>query len=561
MADARSGAGPRAAMLALAAAALAWAVGAIVAVDTGADPPTTYAAALPAARIAGAAAGLCLVLAGALACAQPRARRLGLLALLAAVAWFGAGWEGAEDAAPLLRSLGALVAPFSLALVLHLALALPGGRVRAPAARAALAAAYAITAAVSVGRALLRDPLLDLYCWRNCSDNSFLAHADPGIASALGDVWLWSALAIALGLIAFCARRLLGGTGPARRAAAPLLGPALLVAAAEAAYSVALLSDRLEDPGRAGFAAIFLARSFALAALALGLAWSVVRVWRTRARVARVARELGEAPAPGELRQALAAALGDHGIEVLYPRAGSGELIDADGRIAAEPAPGRAVARITRRRRPLALVLHDRALLDEQELEPALGSAARLAVENEALRAELLAQVRELRASRTRIVAAGDAERRRLERNLHDGAQQQLLALSYDLRLARAGGDAALVGLLDAAGEETTAALEELRELAHGIFPAILGEAGLAPALATLADDGAAAGRARRRRTGAPAGGRRDDRLRGRRRGDRGRAPARSELRRRARRPRGRSPRRRGRGRRRAARLPSAAPR
>jgi signal transduction histidine kinase len=472
-----------AALLALAAAALAWAAGAIVAVDPGADAPTTYAAALPAARVGDAAAGLCLVLAGTLACTQPRARRLGLLALLAGVAWSGAGWEGAEDAAPVLRSIGALVAPFSLVLVLHLALASPGGRVRAP---AALVAAYAIAAGVSIGRALLRDPLLDLYCWRNCSDNSFLVDADPGTASLLGDIWLWSALAIALGLIAFCARGLLGGTGPARRAVAPLLGPALLVAGAEAAYSVALLSDPLEDPERTGFAAIFLARSFAFAALALGLAWSIVRVWRTRARVARVARELGEAPSPGELRQALAAAMGDPGIEVLYPRAGSGELIDADGRIAAAPAPGRAVARITRRRRPLALVLHDRALLDEHELEPALGSAARLAVENEALRAELLAQVRELRASRARIVEAGDAERRRLERDLHDGAQQQLLALSYDLRLARAGGDAAL---LDAAGEETAAALEELRELAHGIFPAILAEAGLAPALATLADE------------------------------------------------------------------------
>ena len=138
-------------------------------------------------------------------------------------------------------------------------------------------------------------------------------------------------------------------------------------------------------------------------------------------------------------------------------------------------------------------MLHDPALVDERELERALGSAARLAVENEALRAEALAQLRELRDSRARIVEAGDAERRRLERNLHDGAQQRLLALSYDLRLARAGaaadGDEQLVALLDAAGGETAAALDELRELAHGIYPAILTEAGLAPALETLADE------------------------------------------------------------------------
>jgi signal transduction histidine kinase len=90
-------------------------------------------------------------------------------------------------------------------------------------------------------------------------------------------------------------------------------------------------------------------------------------------------------------------------------------------------------------------------------------------------------------------VETGDAARRRLERDLHDGAQQRLLALSYDLRLARAGAagddDTQLVAILDAAATQTDAALEELRQLAHGIYPAILTEAGLGPALETLADE------------------------------------------------------------------------
>jgi signal transduction histidine kinase len=493
MANARFAAASRPAMLVVAGGALAWAVGAIVAVDPGADSATTYAAALPAARVADAVAGLGLLLVGGLACIQPRSRRLGMLVLLAGLAWFGPDWEGAERGPALLRSLGALVAPFSLVLVLHLALALPDGRMRSPVRRAVIVAAYAITAALSVGRALFRDPLLDLYCWRNCTDNAFLVHADPGIASALADVWRWSALAIALGLIAFACHRLLTAGGPLRRVVEPLLGPAALVGATEAAYAVALLDTPLERPDRSAFAATFLARSVAFTALALGLAWILLRVPRTRARVARLASELGEAPPPGKLREALAVAVGDPDVDVLYPRTGSKQLIDADGRPAAPPGPGRAVTSITRRDRPLALVLHDPALLDEPELERALGSAARLAVENEALRAETLAQVHELRASRARIVEAGDAERRRLERNLHDGAQQRLLALSYDLRLARAGaagdGDEGLVALLDAAGGETATALEGLRELAHGIYPAILTEAGLAPAVATLADE------------------------------------------------------------------------
>jgi signal transduction histidine kinase len=121
-----------------------------------------------------------------------------------------------------------------------------------------------------------------------------------------------------------------------------------------------------------------------------------------------------------------------------------------------------------------------------------MGAAVRLALENERLQAEVLAQLHDLRVSRTRIVETGDAERRRLERDLHDGAQQRLLALSYDLRLAgsaaEADGDAQTASLLAEATGDAQAALGELRELAHGIHPAILTEAGLGPALASLAD-------------------------------------------------------------------------
>jgi signal transduction histidine kinase len=483
--------GPRLAMVVLGALSIAWGIGAVLGVRSDAEELTTYAAASAVARAVDVAAGLGLLVAGALASTQPGTRRLGVLALLAGVAWFGADWEGASSGPALLRSLGAAAAPFALPLVLHLALSLPDGRLRSPAARAVTVAAYGIAAAVSIGRALLRDPLLDLYCWRNCSDNSFLVHADPGVASALGDVWLWSALAIGLGLVAVAAHRLVAATPPARRVMFPLLGPAALVGAAESAYAVALLSTPLEDPDGTAFADVFLARSLSLVALAAGLAWTVARVQRTRSRVTSLANDLGEAPAPGGLRAALVAALGDPGIDVVYPRAGTEELIDANGhRVVVD---GRAIARVTRGGRTRALVVQDAALVDEPVLERALGSSARLAVENEALRAEALAQLEELKASRARIVETGDAARRRLERNLHDGAQQHLLALSYDLRLAlaeaRGDHDEARAAVLAAAGDETARALQELRDLAQGIHPAILTEAGLAPALETLADE------------------------------------------------------------------------
>jgi signal transduction histidine kinase len=493
MAQDRLAPGPRLALLAALALSLAWAITAVLAVDPGADTPTTYGAAVSLARAADVAAGLGLVIAGGLALGQPRTQRLGVLAMLAGVAWLGADWEGSEDGSALVRSWGAVVAPFSLALVLHFALAVPVGKLRSPATRAVVVVAYAVTAAVGAGRALVRDPFLDVYCWRNCGDNAFLVHSDPGIASVLDDIGLWSMLGIALALVAVAVQRLVGATRPARRVLLPLLVPALLVGASGAAYGLALLRTPLEDPDRTDFAAIFIVRSLALVALALGLIWTVLRVPRTRARVARLVSELGEAPPPGRLREALVAALGDPDIEVVYRRSDSGKLIDASGRPTALPSKGRAVARITRGDRTRALVLHDPALAGEPELERTLGSAARLAVENEALRAEALAQLEELRASRARIVETGDAARRRLERNLHDGAQQRLLALSYDLRLAHAGaradGDDELAALLDAAGEETAIALDELRELAQGIHPAILTEAGLGPALATLANE------------------------------------------------------------------------
>jgi signal transduction histidine kinase len=113
-----------------------------------------------------------------------------------------------------------------------------------------------------------------------------------------------------------------------------------------------------------------------------------------------------------------------------------------------------------------------------------------LTIENERLQAQLRARVQELRTSRARIVEAGTAERRRLERNLHDGAQQRLVALSLTLRVAQNRIDTdpdATRTMLAGAQEELTLALAELRELARGIHPAVLSDRGLHAALEALA--------------------------------------------------------------------------
>jgi signal transduction histidine kinase len=225
--------------------------------------------------------------------------------------------------------------------------------------------------------------------------------------------------------------------------------------------------------------------------LAAGLVWATVRMRLQRRAVARITANLGQAPPPGSLQAALARAVGDPELRIAYWLPDAEHYVDAEGRPVAEPvaAPGRAVTALVRDGRQIAVISHIVTLPD---LEQAIGAAVRLALENERLQAEALAQLDQLRASRVRIVETGDSERRRLERDLHDGAQQQLLALSYDLRLARANaqadGDSQTGALLTNATDQAQAALGELRDLAHGIYPAILAEAGLAPALASLAD-------------------------------------------------------------------------
>jgi signal transduction histidine kinase len=152
----------------------------------------------------------------------------------------------------------------------------------------------------------------------------------------------------------------------------------------------------------------------------------------------------------------------------------------------------RAVTFLERDGEPIAAILHDPVLLEDPGLVASVASAMRLSVENERLQAEVESQLGEVRESRARIVAAGDAERKRVERDLHDGAQQRLVSLTLALRLAKLklgdDGDPELRQSLDQASDEARSALAELRELARGIHPQILTEAGLGSAIESLAD-------------------------------------------------------------------------
>ncbi|MFC7501828.1 ATP-binding protein [Nocardioides sp. CPCC 206347] len=196
---------------------------------------------------------------------------------------------------------------------------------------------------------------------------------------------------------------------------------------------------------------------------------------------------------PGNtLRNALRRSLGDPDLDIVYLRVGSGGWIDERGQSLTAPVStdGRSVTPIDRGGKPIAALIHDPALLRNRGRLKAAVDAAALAFENEQERADLRAEVADLRASRARILEAIDLERRRTERNLHDGAQQRLVGVALMLRLAgnRSIADAALAAILTSAAGELDGAIGELRELSRGMHPAIFGATGLVGALESLAE-------------------------------------------------------------------------
>jgi signal transduction histidine kinase len=193
----------------------------------------------------------------------------------------------------------------------------------------------------------------------------------------------------------------------------------------------------------------------------------------------------------GPVREMLAVSLGDRSVAIAYWLPDRHAFVDEAGRPVElpEPGSGRAWTAVERDGAPVAAIVHDAALDTSPELVEAAAAASSLAIDNERLKADLRARLEELRVSRLRIVEAADDARRRIERDLHDGAQQELLALALELRVLRSRvGDSNALPLIDGIAKRLDVALGELRELARGIHPAILTQSGLAAAVGALAD-------------------------------------------------------------------------
>jgi signal transduction histidine kinase len=210
-----------------------------------------------------------------------------------------------------------------------------------------------------------------------------------------------------------------------------------------------------------------------------------------RSAVGDLIVDLRPNPSPKGLRDALARALRDPSLTLVYWLPDFAAYSGLDGRSVVLPSAesGVATTLIDRDGVPVAALLHDPSLADEPELLAAVTAAAEIALENARLHVELRGRLQELRGSRARIVDVANKERQRLERNLHDGAQQRLVALSLELSLL--GGDLSsdkgAQERLDRAQRQIAVSLAELREIARGIHPAVLSAHGLAVALEQLA--------------------------------------------------------------------------
>jgi len=376
---------------------------------------------------------------------------------------------------PALFSIGNAIQFLPPALYLHLFLAFPSGELRSRGDRWLVGAAYG-----AIGLTLLR-----MIFGEGDSRNLVAWFDEPEVVAVLRTLQRVTASGLlVLGAIRLFLRRRHVGK-PLRPAIAYLEDTFPLVLLMLAwLYLVQVLGweEWLPITRWATFAAIGVTAVVFLIAL--------LQARLSRAHVGELLVGLGVNPGPAELQEAVARALRDQSATLAYWLPEFDSYADVDGhQLELEDESGRATTPISRDGVPVAVLLHDAALLDEPRLLASVAVATGMTIQNAQLQVELKARLQELRGSRVRILEAEQAERRRLERDLHDGAQQRLIALSMKLGELedRLDGQTELRDRIEEARQELTASLADLRDLAHGIHPAAVSDHGLAVALESLA--------------------------------------------------------------------------
>jgi signal transduction histidine kinase len=420
---------------------------------------------------------LAYVFAGLVAWSRRPASRLGPLMITAGFVAFLVSLSSASAALPF--TIGIAFDLVAAVLFLHVFLAFPSGRLERAPERVLLAVAYFTAFGLQlVGMALGGfgpDNLLELV-------------SEPDAAYTLLRVQLGVLSACALaGIVLLVLRRRASGR-PLRRSLDLLVDSfalaLVMLAVLYASAALGLVS------GQPAFEWLRRTTLFVIGLAPLAFLFVLLRARLARTAVGDLLVRLRGNPPPAELRDALARALGDPSLALAYWLPQFESWADPEGRPVQLPDgdPKRAVTLVDRDGTAVAALVHDASLRDEPDLLDAVAAAAAIALENTRLNVELRAHLEDLKGSRTRIVEAGDAERRRLERNLHDGAQQRLVAVALQLRLLqrRMRDDPAAEAMVSTVSDELAQSLDELRELARGLHPAVL-EHGLAAALNALA--------------------------------------------------------------------------
>ncbi|MDA0163597.1 histidine kinase [Solirubrobacter ginsenosidimutans] len=419
---------------------------------------------------------------GLLAWQRRPENRFGALLVAVGFTYCLSGLIVSTDSWPFIAGLVVIAVPY--AILFHILLAFPSGRLRAR-WEIALAGASYLLATVGWWICLVFEQTANF----GLPANPLLIAEKPGLFDVLSRARLALVAVLIALLIVIVWTRWRRATRPQRRALTLVYASGGLVLALYAVWSVLGALDVATGTQET----LERARVIALATVPFAFLAGLLRSRVAGATaVSDLVARLGGGGVHGSLRDALASALGDPSLTLAYWLPEREDWVDATGGTITLPRPGggRACTPVERDSEQVAMLVHDASVAEERELVQAVVGAAALALENERLAAELHAKVKELQASRARIVESADAARRRIERDLHDGAQQRLVALSLSLQVARRRIDndpGAAKTLLETAASDLDAAIRELRDLARGIHPAVLSDRGLSSAVEALA--------------------------------------------------------------------------
>ena len=411
------------------------------------------------------------------------ASRFGPLLIGFGVLQWVTSWQASD--LPLPFVIGVLAEGPAFLLRYYVFLAFPMGRLEPPAARWLMGALWVVLLGFFLPWALFSPVIAGAGrltgCGSACPENVLQVASAPSVVEVAGKTETYGLMAITVAVFVVYLARLRTASRPQRRSLAAVAVTSLLLLPAWFASSFGAYILMLDPAALDGLAWGVVATR---ALLPLGFLIALLQAERFAAKALRTLLErLAARPTPEQWRDEIAGVLDDSSLRLGYYEPATGRYCEADGAELTPPPPSARLAwvPVDRAGRPVAAMLMDETLAEDPELVRTAASATLLAVENGHLEGELL-------ASRARIVEAGDAARRRIERDLHDSAQQRLVALRIHLTLTGAQLHRSEErAILERLGDEVEEVIDELRAVAHGIYPQVLADRGVGPALAAVA--------------------------------------------------------------------------